>query len=119
MSQIANCQLPKQVTCFCTVQIWCVDASACPPCPLPVRACVLVHMPALSLCVLLLCAAGAHMFAHVLLFPAAFKAQLADRRFQAGFKAWLGSTIALVVIAASYTSLLYLGRVSATQHGAA
>lgn len=41
--------------------------------------------------------------------PAAFKAQLADRRFQAGFKAWLGATIALVVIAAAYTQLAFLG----------
>jgi hypothetical protein len=41
--------------------------------------------------------------------PAAFKAQLSDRRFQAGFKAWLASTIAIVVIAASYTQLGFLG----------
>jgi hypothetical protein len=39
----------------------------------------------------------------------AFKAQLSDRRFQAGFKAWLGATIALVVIAAAYTQLNFLG----------
>jgi hypothetical protein len=41
--------------------------------------------------------------------PAAFAAQLRDRRFQAGCKAWLASTIALVVIAAAYTQLGFLG----------
>jgi len=41
--------------------------------------------------------------------PAAFKAQLQDRRFQAGFKAWLAATVALVVIAAAYTRLGFLG----------
>jgi hypothetical protein len=55
----------------------------------------------------LICAASVSYI--LCMLPVAFKAQLSDRRFQAGFKAWLGATIALVVIAAAYTQLNFLG----------